>query len=529
MSELLGVVIGGSFQKVLMRVKAGAQVMLGTLASIREDNTTLFFQVVDLLYGSQLSDINREFISGVDLEEYPHELTLLDEKQRNYVLAYLKPLVTLRDNTVTLSSSLPLLFSQVHAVDEKDFSFISQPKKSLFFGYLRSGSATLQQSVQLPGNEVLNHHMLIAAQTGKGKSNLTKCLLWNSVAETYCGMLVLDPHNEYYGSGRQGLAQHPDKERVVFYSPTSIPGAFSLVINLKDIYPSHLTPLLNWSEAQFTFLAVAYNYFKENWIERIFTEPLEQLNTLGETEFKDTTILVVRRNLQRLLQVKLHPHTRQLQCKGIFQQQAGAATTADICSSLENAKTVIVDTSHLTDAAELLVGTILTTSIFSKYRTYKQSDQLQYKPSIAIVLEEAPRVIGKDALEKGRNIFSTLAKEGRKFKVGLIAITQLPSLIPKDILANIGTKIILGMELGTERRAIIESAAQDLSLDESAIASLDKGQAVLTSSFSKFAIPFAVPLFEDMLQDAMQQQKTSFSSSDSPSTTPTRKIPELKP
>ena len=66
------------------------------------------------------------------------------------------------------------------------------------------------------------------------------------------------------------------------------------------------------------------------------------------------------------------------------------------------------------------------------------------------------------------------------------------------------TKIILGMELGTERRALIESAAQDLSLDESAIASLDKGEAILSSNFSRFAVPFAVPLFENLIQQSKQ-------------------------
>ena len=62
---------------------------------------------------------------------------------------------------------------------------------------------------------------------------------------------------------------------------------------------------------------------------------------------------------------------------------------------------------------------------------------------ISIILEEAPRVLGKEVLEKGPNIFSTIAREGRKFRVGLIAITQLPSLIPREILANMNTKIIL--------------------------------------------------------------------------------------
>jgi DNA helicase HerA-like ATPase len=131
-------------------------------------------------------------------------------------------------------------------------------------------------------------------------------------------------------------------------------------------------------------------------------------------------------------------------------------------------------------------------------------DTLEGKPVISIVLEEAPRVLGKDVLEKGSNIFSTIAREGRKFKVGLIAITQLPSLIPRDILANMNTKIILGTEMVQERQAIIDSASQDLSTDSRNIASLDKGECIVSSNFAKFAIPIMVPFFDDFAKKDLQ-------------------------
>ena len=80
--------------------------------------------------------------------------------------------------------------------------------------------------------------------------------------------------------------------------------------------------------------------------------------------------------------------------------------------------------------------------MLKRYRSYKASGELDKKPVIAILLEEAPRVLGKDVLERSQNIFSEIAREGRKFRIGLIAITQLPSLIPRQILANMNTKII---------------------------------------------------------------------------------------
>ena len=115
--------------------------------------------------------------------------------------------------------------------------------------------------------------------------------------------------------------------------------------------------------------------------------------------------------------------------------------------NLERSKTVIIDTSSFSGQVELLIGSLIVSELFNKYRYYKTQGMLHEKPVVSIVLEEAPRVLGKEILEKGSNIFSTIAREGRKFKVGLIAITQLPSLIPREILANMNTKIILGTEM----------------------------------------------------------------------------------
>ena len=63
------------------------------------------------------------------------------------------------------------------------------------------------------------------------------------------------------------------------------------------------------------------------------------------------------------------------------------------------------------------------------------------------------------------------------------------------------TKIILGNELATERSSIIQSASQDLSTDDRNIASLDKGEAIISSNFTKFAVPMKIPLFEDIVKD----------------------------
>ncbi len=174
----------------------------------------------------------------------------------------------------------------------------------------------------------------------------------------------------------------------------------------------------------------------------------------------------------------------------------------DIVRDIESGKVVVLDTSRLGDEAELIVGNIIASKLLQKYKDAKASGEIDRKPVATIVIEEAPRVIGEDVLtSKNDNIYATIAKEGRKFKVGLTAITQLSSVIPRTILANMNTKIILGNEMKQEREAIIASASQDLSEDDKNIASLDKGEAIITSIFVPFAMPIKVPLFEDIVRE----------------------------
>jgi DNA helicase HerA-like ATPase len=172
-------------------------------------------------------------------------------------------------------------------------------------------------------------------------------------------------------------------------------------------------------------------------------------------------------------------------------------------------KTVIIDTSLFSSSEEIFMATIIVDGLFKKYKNLKYEDKLLDKPVVTIVLEEAPRVIGQKVLEAGENVFGKIAREGRKFKIGLIALTQLPSLIPREILANMNTKIILGNEMGPERRTLIESSAQDLSDDSQAIASLDIGEAIVTSNFTKFAIPIKIPLFDDLLKGKTNNQQSN--------------------
>ena len=499
-----GKVISGDFSRIVVRQKSDADIELGELLIADTADSKILLQVFDLVYGSQLSQQNLELVSGLKLEE-ENNLDLFDSNLRNYTLALLKPMITISSSGAKLCKALPAFFSSVREVAKEDLSFLTKPENPLYLGKLRSGSKELDLEISLPGDKVLSHHILISGTTGRGKSVLMSNLLWSCIDADYCGMLVLDPHDEYYGRNKLGLKDHNKKEKVVYYTSTPPAGCRTLKINIKSIKPQHFNGIVDFSDPQKQALNAYYKQFGEDWIYSLLLE-----RGIEKIEFKSDTLAVVKRQLLYILDLSYS--NGEYICRGVFDFNAGESTIKDICSELESGKIVITDTANISGSAELLIGSMIANEIFKRYKGYNIHGLLRSKPVISIVLEEAPRVLGKEVLEKGSNIFETIAREGRKFKVGLTAITQLPSLIPRRILANINTKIILGIEMKAERQAIIESASQDLSEDERNIASLDQGEAIISSNFSKFAIPVKIPFFDDVVKKQKQENyKRDFS------------------
>lgn len=501
MNNGCGEVIGGEVEKLIIRQKSDSPIELGDLLiQERDDASSLLLQVFDLAYGSQISQLSREMISGIRLEGLGAGLDLVEPNLRNYVMAAAKSVLHIGQK-LNNPKILPNIFGQVRHVTDNDLNFLNKPENSLFLGYVRSGSKILKTPVHLDGPQVLAHHILVPATTGRGKSNLIKVILWNVLDNPSCGFLVLDAHNEYSGMGSmKGLRDHPkSNEYLRYYSvDNSIPGTFSLMINLRSLLPVHFRGIVDFSDAQKEAIALYYNEFSENWIEQIVS---------GEetvSGVKDTTIAVLRRKFENVLGVYFDYQDQEMKFRmPLFSNSSGESTIKEIIDELEKGKIVIVDTSLLDDQAELLIGSVIAQGALYRYKRAKEQDRLKEKPTISIVIEEAPRVLSNEVLSSsGSNIYSDIAREGRKFKVGLVAITQLTSVIPKTILANMNTKIILGNELSSERASIIQSASQDLTTDDKNIASLDKGEAIISSNFTRFAVPIKIPLFEDLVTNS---------------------------
>jgi len=494
-----GQIVDGQVGKILIREKSGEKIELGDLLVIDNSKGYTIIQIYDLLYGSQISKLAREQIAGLKLEGLGTGLEFFEPQLRNYILAQGKAVLHIT-NKPQVPKTLPDLFGTVRHVEKKDLQFLSKPETPIYLGKVRSGSKIIDVPVYLNASEALVHHILIPSTTGRGKSNLVKVMLWSILGQDKAGVLVLDAHDEYYGRTGKGLKDHPKaKDGLLYYSVNPLPGTNTLVINLKTILPDHLDGIIQLTEAQKQAVGRYYAEFENEWIENILRgERIEGV--------KNVTLGVLQRIIKTKLSVYLEDD--KIVCKNrVFNNTAGKSTIMEIVNKLEKGKVVIIDTSKIGDEAELLIGSMIANDVFAKYQNFKAEGTLSEKLPISIVIEEAPRVLASEKLTVGDNIYSKIAREGRKFKIGLVAVTQLTSVIPRDVLTNINTKIILGNEMATERHAIIDSAAQDLADDDKTIASLDKGEAIVTSVFTKFAIPIQIPLFDELVEEQKRSKE----------------------
>ena len=505
----VGQIVDGRFGDVLVRQKAGENLEIGDLLVSEEGGLTLVMQVFGLEYGSQIEAGMRRTMAGESLERMKDGGRFYNAETANYVLARVKPLARLSGGgEVALPKSLPAFFGKLRRISPADLDFLQGREDGVFVGHIRSGTKVIREAeVWLPAEKTFSHHVLIPATTGRGKSNLVKTMLWHLLDSGKVGALVLDAHNEYHSGGKEdgyaGLKNHPKAfERLAYYTPEDNPppGAERLTINLESVRPQHLEGIMELSSAQAEAIE-SYARGNLGWIEELMNvDPGSIIATdQAKAESKASTISVLKRKLRLMLALDADSDGRVVSAHNVFDSGGrGKTTINDIVEHVKSGKVVVLDTSRLGDDAELLVGTMVASKMFEEYKEAKAKGKLDSLPVATVVIEEAPRVIGEGVLASRDNIYSTIAKEGRKFKVGLTAITQLSSVIPKTILANMNTKIILGNEMKQERDAIVASASQDLSDDDRNIASLDKGEAIVTSIFVPFAMPIKIPLFRDV-------------------------------
>lgn len=112
------------------------------------------------------------------------------------------------------------------------------------------------------------------------------------------------------------------------------------------------------------------------------------------------------------------------------------------------------------DAADAAIGVVLSLLLEVALRCEVGSEGIGRPSPVLLVLEEAHRYLGEGATALTRNSANRIAREGRKYGVGLLLVTQRPTELPKTALAQCGTIIALRLS-NSEDQGAIKTALPD--------------------------------------------------------------------
>ena len=98
---------------------------------------------------------------------------------------------------------------------------------------------------------------------------------------------------------------------------------------------------------------------------------------------------------------------------------------------------------------------------------------------LLVVVDEAHRFLPADGSGGAAEVFAKVAKEGRKYGVGLLIITQRPSDVDADVLSQCGTMIALRVTNPADKAAVNAAVPDDLGGLTALVPSLRTGEALI--------------------------------------------------
>jgi len=489
--KMLGRIIGRNATEIVFRYPYGEDVKIGEiLVAEDEENGNLFFlRVVDLQYGQEGSEKWGYRTAGemMMLDEMEQPYSMREKERRLFKIGICAPLGYVREGRFRKPKAIPSHFSKVRRPGESDYRFLDKGEWDIEIGKLRSGEREVDVKVGINGN-IISHHIGIFATTGMGKSNLMRVFTASAMGCGKYGLLIVDPHGEYYdgGEGMKGLRHHPMAgDSLVVYSPHHLSGSHNtLKISAYEITVGDLQNIFPFTEAQKDALYALSSRFGKEWLVKLHDMESEELVEQFGGRIQDITFGVLKRRVERIMQ------------SDIIHRDENVAVSDSIISHLSNGKVVLVDTSGIYEYEELLVSVVLARKVLSHYKNaYRDKAVFGKLPHVLITIEEAQRVLKADS------IFASIAREGRKFKVGLCAITQQPKLIKEELLSQFNTFFILGLADEGDRNIIKGSAKQDISKLEKEIQTLEAGEALITYPGAPFAIPAKIHWYDDYIKN----------------------------
>lgn len=361
-------------------------------------------------------------------------------------------------------------------------------------------------------DKLRNRRTMIFAQSGFGKTNLAKVLLYQLARSNGYGKLIFDLNGEYFlrGTNTYGLGDVDEqkiRDNLVVYSDKKIPDHYKrrFIFGGKVLIdmPAHLTvgDILSFgagfSEVMKSFLLYLDEEGVGDFIQKIdnYVADPQQLHKDFPGFFEQkkeasarTTIAAIRKRIRHMID----------EGKGLHSKSS--TLVEQVFEYLKQGKTVIIDLSLKDNMDASIISTILVRKLFDHNKNYFTSDKRDEVINTVIFVEEAQNVLSEEFVKSNTNPFVRVAKEGRKFGLGVVAITQRPSAISDEIRTQADNFFAFHMGNSDDIKALVKSNINyDGVIAKFIQRETIKGNLYMLSSDQAFVLPIRVSEFEKLV------------------------------
>ena len=420
-------------------------------------------------------------------------------------------------NFTTAVRKLPVVSYHARHLTQREISNILNRtnESGTKIGYLCIGETYSEnQEVLFDVKKLREKRTMVFAQSGFGKTNLMKVLIYNTISDTNYGKLIFDLNGEYYLNGTKtyglgSIDEQAIKDNLVVYSdkPVASNNRFQYkgLVRLNMHKHLSISDIINFStgfsEVMKSFLLYLEEEQVEDFIKNInnyVNDPQQLRNRYpdfwskgksSEDKSATTTIAAIRKRLAFLIE----------EGKGLHQNSS--TLIEDVFDALKQGKTVIIDLSLRDNQEATIISNIFMRKLFENNKREFTSNKTENVINTVIVVEEAQNVLSDEFVRSNANPFVRVAKEGRKFGLGLVAITQRPSAISEEIRSQAENFFVLHMGNSKDIKALVESNINYSGVISKFVQSETiAGNLYMVSANQSFALPVRVIEFEKLVE-----------------------------
>ncbi|TXH39938.1 MAG: DUF87 domain-containing protein [Burkholderiaceae bacterium] len=304
--------------------------------------------------------------------------------------------------------------------------------------------------VRFPIESLVSRRSFIFARAGFGKSNLNK-LLFSKLYETTpfvtkragkqvpVGTVIFDPDGEYFwpdDKGRPGLCDVPALEdKVVVFTDRKNPSPFyqsfvagGIKLDIRRLRPGDVISIALGAERQ-----EQQNVRKLRGLPQDRWESLVNLiDTNGNTTPLDDVCRLLDLDPQRQEAEALAARGNMTAIVKMLHDK-GSQLMDMLVHALSEGKLCVIDVSQMRGGQSLVLSGLILRRIFDRNQQEFTAADPKTIPTIAVV-EEAQSVLNENA--PAAEPYVAWVKEGRKYDLGALLITQQPGSIPVEILSQ---------------------------------------------------------------------------------------------